>query len=64
MVVLVLSKKIIDIFGYKQRLLSIDMKTIVVQHVANINISYYLFICRKDPVWSDPPLLSAPFTTQ
>ena len=29
-----------------------------------VNASYYLFICRKDPVWSDPPLLSAPFTTQ
>ena len=28
-----------------------------------VNASYYLFICRKDPVWSDPPLLSAPFTT-
>ena len=26
-------KKIIDIFTYKQRLLSIDMKTKVVQHV-------------------------------
>ena len=26
-------KKIIAIFGYKQRLLSIDMKTKVVQHV-------------------------------
>ena len=28
----------------------------------SVNASYYLFICRKDPVWSDPPLLSAPFT--
>ena len=28
-----------------------------------VNASFYLFICRKDPVWSDPPLLSAPFTT-
>ena len=29
-----------------------------------VNASFYLFICRKDPVRSDPPLLSAPFTTQ
>ena len=28
-----------------------------------VNASYYVFICRKDPVWCDPPLLSAPFTT-
>ena len=28
-----------------------------------VNASFYIFICRKDPVWSDPPLLSAPFTT-
>ena len=30
------SKKHIDIFNYKQRLLSIDMKTKVVQHVSRI----------------------------
>ena len=28
-----------------------------------VNASFYIFICRKDPVWSAPPLLSAPFTT-
>ena len=32
------SKKIIDIFNYKQRLLSIDMKTKVVQHVSRIKL--------------------------
>ena len=32
-------KKTIAIFGNKQRLLSIEMKTKVVQHVATINIS-------------------------
>ena len=31
-----MSKKIIDIFTYNQRLLSIDMKTKVVQHVPRI----------------------------
>ena len=28
-----------------------------------VNASYYLWICRKDPVWSDPPLLTTPFST-
>ena len=32
-------QKNIAIFGYKQRLLSIEMKTKLVQHVATINIS-------------------------
>ena len=32
-------KKSIAIFGYKQRLLSLDMKTIVVQHVPRINLT-------------------------
>ena len=32
-------KKSIDIFTYKQRLLSIEMKTKIVQHVPTINIS-------------------------
>ena len=32
-------KKSIAIFAYKQRLLSIEMKTKLVQHVATINIS-------------------------
>ena len=30
----------------------------------SVNASYYMFICRKDPVWSDPPLLCAPFNTE
>ena len=36
-------KKNIAIFGYKQRLLSIDMKTKVVQHVPRINLSHFNF---------------------
>ena len=36
-------KKSIAIFGYKQRLLSIDMKTKVVQHVPRINLSHFNF---------------------
>ena len=28
-----------------------------------VNSSYYLFVCRKEPVFSDPPPLTAPFTT-
>ena len=36
-------KKSIDIFGYKQRLLSLDMKTKVVQHVPRINLSHFNF---------------------
>ena len=35
---MMVSKKIIDIFNFKQRLLSIDMKTKVVQHVPRIII--------------------------
>ena len=38
-VVVVVKKKIIDIFTYKQRLLSIDMKTKVVQQVSRIMFS-------------------------
>ena len=34
-------KKSIDIFGYKQRLLSLDMKTKVVQHVPRIIFNIY-----------------------
>ena len=33
-------KKTIAIFGYKQRLLSLDMKTKVVQHVPRICLLY------------------------
>ena len=36
-------KKSIAIFGYKQWLLSLDMKTKVVQHVPRINLSYFKF---------------------
>ena len=32
-------KKSIAIFGYKQRLMSMDMNTKLVQHVTRINIS-------------------------
>ena len=35
--------KSIAIFGYKQRILSLDMKTKVVQHVPRINLSYLKF---------------------
>ena len=36
-------KKSIAIFGYKHRLLSLDMKTKVVQHVPRINLSHFNF---------------------
>ena len=36
-------KKIIDIFNFKQRLLSIDMKIKVVQYVQRINLSHFNF---------------------
>ena len=36
-------KKSIAIFVYKQRLLSLDMKTKVVQHVPRINLSHLKF---------------------
>ena len=36
-------KKSIAIFAYKQRLLSIEMKTKVVQHVPRINLSRFNF---------------------
>ena len=39
----VVVKKSIAIFGHKQWLLSIDMKTKVVQHVPRINLSYLKF---------------------
>ena len=35
--------KSIAIFGYKQRLLSLDMKTKIVQHVSRINLSHFKF---------------------
>ena len=38
-----MSKKTIAIFSYKQQLLSLDMKTKVVQHVPRINLSYFKF---------------------
>ena len=40
---LMLSKKSIDIFNYKQRVLSLDMKTKIVQHVLRINLSHFKF---------------------
>ena len=40
---LMTSQKSIAIFTEKQRLLSIDMKTKVVQHVPRINLSYFKF---------------------
>ena len=36
-------KKNIAIFGYKQRLLSLDMKIKLVQHVPRINLSHFNF---------------------
>ena len=36
-------KKSIAIFGYKQWLLSLDMKTKIVQHVSRINLSHFKF---------------------
>ena len=36
-------KKSIAIFAYKQRLLSIEMKTKLVQHVPRINLSHLNF---------------------
>ena len=39
-------KKNIAIFGYKQRLLSIDMKTKVVQHVLRIIFNVFKFSIR------------------
>ena len=39
-------KKTIAIFGYKQWLLSLDMKTKIVQHVPRINISIWHVICK------------------
>ena len=41
-------KKNIVIFGNKQRLLSIDMKTKVVQHVPRMNLSYFKFQIFKE----------------
>ena len=40
-----MSKKSIAIFGYKQRLLSIEMKTKKFQHVPTINISIWHMTC-------------------
>ena len=36
-------KNLIVIFNFKQRLLSLDMKTKVVQHVPRINLSHFNF---------------------
>ena len=36
-------KKSIAIFAYKQRILSIEMKTKIVQHVSRINLSHFEF---------------------
>ena len=36
-------KKTIAIFAYKQQLLSIEMKTKLVQHVPRINLSHFNF---------------------
>ena len=36
-------KKNIGIFTYKQRRLSMDMKTKIVQHVSKINLSHFKF---------------------
>ena len=36
-------KKSMAIFAYKQRLLSLEMKTKVVQHVPRINLSHFNF---------------------
>ena len=36
-------KKNIAIFAYKQRILSIEMKTKLVQHVPRINLSHFNF---------------------
>ena len=51
-------KKIIAVFTYKKRLLSIDVKTKVVQHVPRINLRHLNFkkfqisvSCKQNPVW-------------
>ena len=36
-------KKTIAIFAYKQRILSIEMKTKIVQHVPKINLRHFKF---------------------
>ena len=36
-------KKLIAIFAYNQQLLSIEMKTKIVQHVSRINLSDFKF---------------------
>ena len=52
-------KKSIAIFGYKQWLLSLDMKTKVVQHVPRINLSYFKFqIFKFFQIFSGSQLLS------
>ena len=45
-VLLLLSKKTIDVYIHKQRHLSIDMKTKIVQHVPRINISIWHKTCH------------------
>ena len=42
-------KNLIDIFNFKQRLLSLDMKTKVVQHVPRINLSHLNFLPHHHP---------------
>ena len=49
-------KKTIAIFGYKQRLLSLDMKTKIVQHVSRINLSHFKF--SNFQIFSGSQLLS------
>jgi len=46
-----LSKKTIDIFNFKQRLLSIDMKTKVVLHVPRIIFNVFKVFRFPAPVW-------------
>ena len=42
---------------------NIKLKTFI-ENISSlaVNSSYYLFLCRKDPVWTDPPPLAPPFS--
>ena len=42
---------------------NIKLKTFI-ENISSlaVNSSYYLFLCRKDPVWTDPPPLASPFS--
>ena len=54
-----MSKKSIAIFGYKQWLLSLEMKTKVDQHVPRINLRYFKFqIFKIFQIFSGSQLLS------